>query len=253
MLDRRALLRGGALVAGGAAAASVAAPAVAAGTPASAAYAGRHRDDHTIGSVGVHWRVSTPERVVALTFDDGPTARYTSAVLDALAAQRARATFFVVGQRVSARPDLARRLVDAGHEVGNHTWSHPDLSTLDEAGVVHQLTRTHEAVQRATGRAPAVMRPPFGRLAGSTLLAAGQLGYPVVLWSMELHERSLTSAENATHITAAATAGSVVLAHDGGPGPHGVGVAALPALLAGLSARGFRFVTVSELLALAAQ
>ena len=252
MLDRRALLRGGALVAGGAAAASVAAPALAAGTPSAVSYAGRRQDDHTIGPVGVHWRVDTRERVVALTFDDGPTARYTGAVLDALAAQQARATFFVVGQRLTAAPSLARRVADAGHELGNHTWSHPDLSTLDERAVVHELARTHEAVERVTGHAPAVMRPPFGRLAGSTLVAAGHLGYPIVLWSMELHERARTSAENATHIAGAATPGSVVLAHDGGPGPHAVGVAALPALLSGLAARGFRFVTVSELLALAA-
>lgn len=250
MLDRRALLRGGALAAGGAAVASVAAPAWAGGEPPSVSYAGRQHDDHRISSLGIHWRVDTTEPVIALSFDDGPTPAYTGAVLDALAAHDARATFFVVGRRVQAQPDLVRRTASAGHEIGNHTWSHADLSTLDEPAARRQLERAHEVITRVAGHAPALMRPPFGRVAGSTLLAATRLDYPLVLWSMELHERNLTAARNAAHVSSAATPGSIVLAHDGGPGPHAVGVAALPALLSGLAARGLRCVTVSELLAL---
>jgi len=182
--------------------------------PSSVSYAGRRHDDNRIGSVGVHWRVDTTERVVALTFDDGPTPAYTGAVLDALAAHDAKATFFVVGQRVHAHPDLVRRAAAAGHEIGNHTWGHADLSTLDERAATH-------------------------------------LGYQLVLWSMEFHERNQTSAENAAHLTAAITPGTVVLGHDGGPVSHDVGVRALPALLSGLKVRGFAPVTISELLALA--
>ena len=248
MLDRRALLRGGALVGGGVVAGSFAGPVEAAAGASTAPYGGRQQDDHTIQPVGVHWRVDTPEPLVALTFDDGPTTHYTPAVLDALAQHDAKATFFVIGQHAKAHPALLRRIADAGHEIGNHTWSHPDLSTLDEPQALAQLGRTHDTLSAITGHAPTLMRPPFGRLGGSTLLAAAHHGYQVVLWSMELHERSRTSAQNARHLTTATTPGSVVLAHDGGPGPHSVGVAALPALLSGLTQRGFRFTTVSELL-----
>jgi peptidoglycan/xylan/chitin deacetylase (PgdA/CDA1 family) len=179
-------------------------------------------------------------KCVALTFDDGP-GPYTLTLLRHLAAYHAHATFFVVGQNVAARPDVVRQEVAAGHEVGNHTWSHPDLTRLSAAAIRSQLARTDRAVKAAAGIVPDVVRPPYGAVNGRV---RRQTGRPFVLWSVDtLDWRYRSSARVARVSLRQVRPGSVILFHD----IHPTTVKALPKVLKGLAKRGYHFVTISEL------
>jgi len=179
-------------------------------------------------------------KCVALTFDDGPGA-YTGLLLDRLRAARVHATFFLLGQNVAGHRDLVRRMVEEGHEVGNHSWSHPDLTTLPTWEVRAQVRRTQQAVQDVTGVAPALFRPPYGAVDERV---ANAVDMPLILWSVDtldwLHRdvrRNITAGVREPR------RGGIVLFHD----IHRPTVAAVPSVLEGLRERGFTFVTVSEL------
>jgi peptidoglycan/xylan/chitin deacetylase (PgdA/CDA1 family) len=202
-------------------------------------------------STSVTYYVRTTEPVVAFTFDDGPAPNWTRMVLDTLDEYRVPATFFMVGRNLDAHRDVVRGRLDR-HEVGNHSWSHPDLARLDLAEVSRELSRTHDVIRSVTGREASLMRPPYGHLGGSTLLAADSFGYNVVLWSQAMHEKHYESnpAGQVSDIVDHATPGSIVLAHDVGNSTRLVALRRLGEMIGGLRARGFRFVTVSELMAL---
>ncbi|MFC6580360.1 polysaccharide deacetylase family protein [Planomonospora parontospora] len=179
-------------------------------------------------------------KCVALTFDDGP-GRYTGTLLRHLAAYRARATFYVVGRNVAENPGVVRRAVEAGHEIGNHTWSHHDLTRLPAAAIRADLARTDRAVERAAGVTPETVRPPYG--AHNTAVRR-QTKRPVVLWSVDTEDwRHRDSSAVARRAIKGAAPGAVILFHD----IHPTTVKAIPKVLKSLSARGYRFVTVSEL------
>ncbi|MFI7125111.1 polysaccharide deacetylase family protein [Nonomuraea sp. NPDC050153] len=179
-------------------------------------------------------------KCVALTFDDGP-GPYTDTLLAYLAAYRARATFFVVGGNVVTYPRVLRRTVAAGHEIGNHTWSHPDLRRLSPAGVRSQLVRTDRVIQAATGVVPRLVRPPYGAF---NRTVRRQTARPLVLWSVDtLDWRYRNSATVARRALRWVRPGSVILFHD----IHPTTVRAIPRVLRNLAKRGYRFVTVSEL------
>ncbi len=256
-ISRRAFLRGSLLVAGGAAAGAgvMAAPEL---FPAShlpftggyAAAADRPDLEHH-GQLDATWYVETTEQVVAFTFDDGPGPKWTSMVLDALDHYDVPATFFMVGQNLAAHADLVKGRLDR-HEVGNHSWSHPDLAMLDAARIGEQLSRAHDTIARCTGRQAKLLRPPYGHLGGATLLAANDHGYEVILWSQQMHESAYVHNEagQVTVLVTAGRPGPIVPAHAGGADARLVALRHLGEMFTGLRARGFRFVTVSELLAL---
>ncbi|MGW4798187.1 polysaccharide deacetylase family protein [Nonomuraea sp. NPDC004297] len=125
-------------------------------------------------------------KCVALTFDDGPGV-YTDELLRHLAAYRARATFFVIGQNVAAHPEVLRRTYEAGHEIGGHTWSHPDLTKLTAAAVRAQFARTDQAVKAAIGVTPKLIRPPYGALSASAKLR------PLLVVVRKRHDRPHSS------------------------------------------------------------
>jgi peptidoglycan-N-acetylglucosamine deacetylase len=210
-----------------------------------------HLADVRHPGTSVTYYVQTTEPVVAFTFDDGPGPFWTKMVLDILDDHQVPATFFVVGRNLDAHRDLVRGRLDR-HEVGNHSWSHPDLAELDLSRVRRQITRTHEMVHSVTGREPNLLRPPYGHLGGSTLLAADSLGYDVVLWSHQTHEAGYRSNPEAQvrDIVDHATPGSIVLAHDVGDSNRLITIRHLGEMITGLRARGFRFVRVSELMEL---
>jgi Predicted xylanase/chitin deacetylase len=108
--------------------------------------------------------IATAERVIAMTFDDGPHQILTPQVLDILAARQIKASFFVVGNRVAQMPALVARIAQEGHEIGNHSWSHPHMSRMSDHAVLNQIDRTADAVGAATGHRPVLMRPPIWRL-----------------------------------------------------------------------------------------
>jgi peptidoglycan/xylan/chitin deacetylase (PgdA/CDA1 family) len=125
----------------------------------------------------------TGARRVALTFDDGPDPRSTPQILDALAEAGVHATFFLLGSQLSAAPELARRLVDDGHEVAVHGWTHRAHLLRTPPAIAAELRRTRDAVADVTGHQPRFWRPPYGRPTGAGLLAGARLGMRAVLWT----------------------------------------------------------------------
>jgi len=253
-LSRRGLLRGG--VGLGLGAVAVVAGGAAAGVSYADTGASRHRafaakgEPRMPSSTRLLWRADTDEQVLALTFDDGPDPQYTVPLLDTLAQEQVSATFFVVGERAAVHRDLLRRELAGRHELGNHSWGHTDLSGLSRAETREELARTSQVIADVTGHGPAVLRPPWGRISGTSMHIAAEQDLDVVLWDVRLLERELDAAGNVEHVLDSLAPGMVLLAHDAGPGPHSVGVAALPGIVRGAKARGYRFVTVSEMLAL---
>jgi peptidoglycan/xylan/chitin deacetylase (PgdA/CDA1 family) len=203
------------------------------------------------GQVRTTWYVETNEPVVAFTFDDGPAPKWTSQVLDTLDEHQVSATFFMVGQNLAKHADLVKGRLDR-HDIGNHSWSHPDFAMMDAPAVSEQIGRAHETIRRLAGREAKLLRPPYGHLGGSTLLAANQHGYEVVLWSRQMHEAAYVHNElgQVAEIVEGVRPGQIVLAHDVGINNRLVALKHLGEMFTGLRKRGFRFVTVSELLAI---
>ena len=195
--------------------------------------------------------VQLEERVVALSFDDGPDPRWTPTVLAELAAAGARATFFVTGEHVRAHPDLVRAVAAAGHEVANHTDTHPHFDGLPAAMVADEVQRAAVAIEAAGVRAAPLFRPPRGRYDGEALQAVTGLGVQTVGWTV-CFERWLRRGPvlGVEEAVARVRPGGIVLAHDGGIPDRAATVAALRGLLARLAQEGYRVVTVGELLAL---
>lgn len=180
-------------------------------------------------------------KLVALTFDDGPSA-YTPRILRILDAKGARATFFAVGSLIRSRAGLMRGAVERGHELANHSWRHSFYPSYFD------LRATSIVIRRTTGFEPCSFRPPGGLYNGGTVSSAGRLGMTSVLWDVDPRDWT-TPGSGAIYATAVngAKRGSIILLHDGG-GYRGQTVAALPRIISTLRSRGYRFVTVSRLL-----
>lgn len=185
---------------------------------------------------------------IAITFDDGPHGTNTPRLLDMLKQRKLRATFFMVGQCVAEYPAIVKRMVAEGHEVANHSWSHPQLSSMTEASVREQLQKTHDAIIAACGVAPKTMRPPFGAFtARQRAWSHGEWGYRCILWDVDPLDWKVRNAEHVKNeILKRAVPGSIILAHD----IHKTTIDAMPETLDGLLAKGFKFATVTELLAM---
>jgi peptidoglycan/xylan/chitin deacetylase (PgdA/CDA1 family) len=178
---------------------------------------------------------------VALTFDDGPSA-FTTAVLDALGSRRAAATFFLQGVYVERHPDAVARMHAEGHQIGNHTWSHSDLTTLSAAEVADQLERTNAVITSITGSAPTVFRPPYGAYNESVL---AQAAVPAILWSLDTRDwRKPGDQALLDRAVGGSRPGDIVLLHD----VHESTVRVVPQIIDGLLGRGFTLVTVEQLL-----
>ena len=191
---------------------------------------------------------SIHRRAVALTFDDGPSA-YTAAVLDILERRHVPGTFFVVGSLVRGRELLLRRALAHGSVIGNHTFTHAYVA----GGGYRQIASTQGAVRRATGYTPCVFRAPGGAVSRLVISQARSLGLLTVGWSVDPRDWSRPgSAAIYSRVASAVRPGAIVLMHDGG-GSRGQTVAALPQIIATLRSRGYRFLTVPQLLGLPAR
>jgi peptidoglycan/xylan/chitin deacetylase (PgdA/CDA1 family) len=183
-------------------------------------------------------------RGYALTFDDGPHAQGTPAILDALAAERAHATFFLVGEQVQRNPSLPTEIVAAGHAIGVHCHRHRNLLRLAPAQVRQDIERATALIEDATGVSPALYRPPYGVLNASALRLANARGWRTLLWSHwgRDWERRATPQSIAERVTAGAGQGAVLLLHDAddysAPGSWRRTLAALPQVLQTLADRG---------------
>jgi peptidoglycan/xylan/chitin deacetylase (PgdA/CDA1 family) len=210
---------------------------------------GSQRPDGPLMMTSLVYRVPTTQSLVALSFDDGPSTQYTAGLLAALDKVDAVATFFEIGEHVKALPALSRD-VAARHEIGNHTWNHPDMSLASAISATDQLTRGRDQIHEATGHAPTLFRPPFGRFSGATAMIATSFGYPIMLWQT-LFDVSASAAQNVARLSAAAGPGTIILGHDGGPLHSGVVTQAVPDLVKALRDKGLEPVTLSTLLAAA--
>ncbi|GIH27496.1 hypothetical protein Aph01nite_58060 [Acrocarpospora phusangensis] len=183
-------------------------------------------------------------KCIALTFDDGPWP-YTPELLDTLKKYKANATFFVLGRKVANRPEMMQRMVKEGHEVGNHTWDHPNLTELSDEEIVAEITSTQEVIHDTIGLWPTMMRPPSGATNARVGARMAELGLPQILWTGSTLD---WQARNKKIITARtlklAKRNGVILLHDIVPET----VKAMPTVLSTLKKKGYKFVTVSTLL-----
>jgi peptidoglycan/xylan/chitin deacetylase (PgdA/CDA1 family) len=197
-------------------------------------------------------RVDTTQKVVALTFDDGPDPAGTAQVLRTLAAKRVRGTFYLVGQELAAHPELGRAIAAAGHEIGNHTYSHRRMVLVGPASVAAEIERTDTQIRRTGYRGEITFRPPTGKKLLTLPRYLHQHRRTTVTWDVEpdsLPEIDGNAPAIVRHTVGHVRPGSIVLLH---PmyGSRAATRAALGPIIDGLRARGYRFVTVAELLRL---
>ncbi|MCX5388136.1 polysaccharide deacetylase family protein [Streptomyces sp. NBC_00083] len=232
--DRGILARRALFAAGGAGVLSLCVPplaraAGAAGAPRGPVAGDDPRPARTRSAPGgtravVERTVAGGPMALALTFDDGPSPIYTPRVLAVLTRHRVRATFFMLGANVAKYPDTVRQVVDLGHVLGNHTWSHPILTALPAAEVRDQIERTNEVIARV-GRAgaPVLFRAPGGHFAPAALQVCGELGMRAISWSVDPEDWSNPGTGTVVKRTlGAARTGSIILNHDGALSLHAV-------------------------------
>jgi peptidoglycan/xylan/chitin deacetylase (PgdA/CDA1 family) len=190
-------------------------------------------------------------RKVALTFDDGPDPEYTPRVLDILAAHGTRATFFLVGERAARAGDLVRRIAAAGHDLGNHTWSHRSLWLTGPRETGRQVRQGHDAIAQAAGAPPRFFRPPWGMTNLALFPLLRRLGTPCVFWTVQTEGRRPASpAIQVERAWRRVGPGAILDLHDadGLPGAGSRLVEALPAMLGALEAEGYSLVPLGGLL-----
>ena len=186
---------------------------------------------------------------IAITFDDGPHATLTPKLLDMLAARRLKATFFIIGQNGAEYPDIMKRIVREGHELANHSWSHPNLAKMSDDAVRAQMQKTDEVIQAAAGKRTTLMRPPYGSITPRQKEWINEaFGYKTIIWDVDPFDwRRPGAGVIRDRIVNQTQPGSIILVHDIHPGS----IDAMPETFDQLMAKGFKFATVSELLAMA--
>jgi peptidoglycan/xylan/chitin deacetylase (PgdA/CDA1 family) len=193
-------------------------------------------------------RVRTSRKVIAITFDDGPHPENTPRLLDMLKERKVKATFYVVGNMVKYNPQILKRMVEEGHEIGNHTVTHGTLSRMSDESLLTELKNAHDQIVEACGVAPVSMRPPGGAIKkDQKAFVLGELGYPTILWSVDPEDwKRPGPAVVTSRLVNGASPGGILLVHD----LHKPTVDAMPDTLDQLLAMGYEFVTISELIAL---
>lgn len=185
---------------------------------------------------------------IAITFDDGPHGTNTPRLLDILAKRNIKATFFVLGQCVAEYPQILKRIASEGHEIGNHSWSHPSFAKMSNDGVRSQIDRTQQLIGDTMGKRPTILRPPYGAITpAERQWIAKDFGLKIILWSVDPQDWKFRDAARVQRTIVNETRnGSIILAHD----IHPSTIDAMAPTLDALLAKGFKFVTVSELIAM---
>ncbi len=182
---------------------------------------------------------------IALTLDDGPTPGVTDSILKNLSDRKLKATFFMIGERIKEFPALAKEVTAAGHEVANHTFTHPNLSLMSTAKVYDQLRRTQSIIGNTLGVYPAWFRPPYGAFKKSQGPIALDMGLGVAYWSVDTVDWSRPGVDKIVErAVGQARDGSIILCHD----MHQQTAQAMPRILDGLLEKGFEFATMTELI-----
>lgn len=195
----------------------------------------------------LHFKILTP--AVAITFDDGPDPKNTPRLLGILKERNIKATFFLLGRSVNAYPQVVREILADGHEIGNHTWDHKDLSRMSEANCLDELQKTQDAIISACNVTPTLFRPPYGNVKLSERKAIMEKFHlPAIIWEVDTEDwkKPFSSQKVVDAILKDTKPGSIILCHD----IHAWTVDAMPQALDGLKAKGFQFKTVSEMMKL---
>ena len=187
---------------------------------------------------------TTGNKVIALTFDDGP-GPHTAHLLDILDQYGAKATFFLIGSKVSSQANVVRSIHARGHQLGNHSWSHPELPKLPVNQIAGEIDHTNDAIKQATGVTPAILRPPYGAVNGVILEQLRLRGMSSILWSVDTRDWADRNSEIVcSRAVAGARPGAIILMHD----IHQTSVGAVPCILNALKQQGYSFVTVQGLI-----
>jgi len=188
------------------------------------------------------------QKVVALTFDDGPDGKYTAQIIEILAQYNIKATFFLIGSLVDEHPSVVKDIVNNGHLAANHSWSHPNLRLKNTDKVKNELVDTTEAIKNISGLEPLLFRPPYGEMSLEGMEQAIQLDYTVAGWSVDSMDWQASTANEILVNTLTDTQrGSIILLHSAGSNLDDT-LEALPELIYTLKAQGFEFVTLDLLL-----
>lgn len=181
---------------------------------------------------------------LAITFDDGPTPGVTERVLAELKKRDLRASFFMIGRNVKNNPDLAKRVLDEGHEICNHSYTHPKLDSLSDDRVREEILMCQDAIYKATGYTPVWLRPPYGAFRNKSHIAK-DLGLGIAMWSVDPRDWAQPGAQRITDsIVTQARPGSIILCHD----LHNQTAEAVPNILDRLLDRDFEFINMSGFL-----
>ncbi len=192
-------------------------------------------------------------RQIALTYDDGPNDPHTLRLLEVLAKHGVHATFFLIGRYVQQHPEIAREIVEAGHIVGNHTFTHPLLTFKSEAEIGHELSQCRAALQDAIGEPSNLFRPPFGGRRPAVLRIARELGLEPVMWNVTGYDwNAPPAAAIERKVAKQIHGGDVILLHDGGHKQMGADrsqtVIATDRLIARYKSEGYEFVTIPQMM-----
>ena len=187
-------------------------------------------------------RVDPEKKLIAFSFDDGPSRKNTEKILKALDKNNARATFFMLGQNAKYYPDLVKKVEESGNEVAGHSWNHPLLTKLGKKGVKKQMSQMNEAIASVTGSDVGLLRPPYGSI---NRTVKNTVKDPLILWSIDtLDWKTLNADKTADAILKQAKDGDIILMHD----IHAPTAEAVKKVLPKLEKKGFQVCTVSELL-----
>lgn len=207
--------------------------------------------DRSLWRRNVVYRVPTTEKVAALTYDDGPSPVFTPELLRILDRYQVKATFFMIGSQVAQYPSIAKDVAARGHVIGNHTYTHPHMEGCTWLQIVCELARCEQVIERAANRRPILFRPPSGFINRDILAIASEGGYRIIQWTVSAdHQDAPTPEMMPQRVLKHLEPGVIILAHEGDDAIRRKDVQATPLIIESLRKRGYRFVTVPELLEL---
>jgi polysaccharide deacetylase family sporulation protein PdaB len=201
----------------------------------------------------LHYSGSVQGKQVALTFDDGPDNYYTLQILDILKKENVKATFFIVGERAKAHPDVVKRIVNDGHAIGNHSWDHPDFPKINSEQATKEVTKTQEELESIVGFRPSLFRPPYGSLNDSDIQTITGMGLNIIDWSVDTRDWAGTPTPKIMeYVRKELKPGGIILEHCAGGRNENLSntVSALEQIIPLLKKEGYNFVTVPTLLSL---
>ncbi len=193
----------------------------------------------------IFWSGPFKFKKIALTFDDGPNPKNTTFLLKALEEKNVPATFFLTGENAERYPALVKEIQKQGHEIGNHSYSHSNMSKSDPLKVIKEIRKTQRILERITGKAPVLFRPPYGTMMLEDMVVIPRFGLKVILWTVDSKDWSnIKESEIAENVLQKTCGGSIIVCHE----QCRESIKSLPGVIDALRERGYEFVTVSELI-----